>query len=493
MNPIIIAIIAVITTIIYFITNVNDDRTKNPPRRVKGTHIGGSLGAHIGGHVDNLINIIKTFSHFDFYTEINLPLGKKLSESIDSILTTKYPFPLSWGDMITKSVKVAGCTNNFKGLQSVASYPKIISPSKIFNIVKTGDYIIKSIDKAADVDDTAFKKYKHIYLLRSVAFPTKLFVFAADREVKFEGGENNNYIIDRVENTYLPHYKKIILDGSMRAFNAADSSILQDKEGILQIFKYIIDSSLRWCVEHEISINKWYKQNYINTHSIFPTGPRDVNSDKSLLDHLFPPIEGVDKSKIIYTDESIYGTTMPGEAEQIDNFIATALGIEYEPYSSMDVSIIDGTAGIGGNTLSFARDFKRVLSVEVDDENFAALTNNINIVYKSAIKAADLQLKHASIVEVLKEIREGEFDVLSLDPPWGGLTYRYYNKLRLYFENLDVVDLIITHMRKFKIVTLKVPPNFDFEDFEYKLKREKWTYSKNRVGKTVLLILRPKL
>ena len=86
----------------------------------------------------------------------------------------------------------------------------------------------------------------------------------------------------------------------------------------------------------------------------------NINSELKIdrIHYLFPPIECSEKYRnLLISDEGLYSITPYKCAELISNIIKTRLG--------EDITIADGTANIGGNTISFAKNFKKVISIEI--------------------------------------------------------------------------------------------------------------------------------
>jgi 16S rRNA G966 N2-methylase RsmD len=52
-------------------------------------------------------------------------------------------------------------------------------------------------------------------------------------------------------------------------------------------------------------------------------------------------------------------------------------------------------------------------------------------------------------------------DVIYLDPPWGGNEYKNKDKIDLYLDEINVIDIINQMYNFTKIIVLKVPNNFN--------------------------------
>lgn len=118
-------------------------------------------------------------------------------------------------------------------------------------------------------------------------------------------------------------------------------------------------------------------------------------------------------------------------------------------YISCNSVITDATACIGGNSIFFIRDFKRVNLVEKDFKNFQILKLNTNC------PESTFNCSYNWVKFMLTQ------DVVYFDPPWGGTEYKSKKKIDLYLDNINVLEIINEIYNYTRIVALKVPNNFD--------------------------------
>src|SRR5438105_2800401 len=103
-----------------------------------------------------------------------------------------------------------------------------------------------------------------------------------------------------------------------------------------------------------------------------------MDKSKIYLERLFPDVnEKHLYNKLKINRESSMYITIPYDAEQITQIISDHL-IRFEIKCS-DAIITDATAGVGGDTISFAKNFKRVYAVEIDKHRYDFLINNIKV------------------------------------------------------------------------------------------------------------------
>jgi len=208
----------------------------------------------------------------------------------------------------------------------------------------------------------------------------------------------------------------------------------------------------RWCLDNNIEA--------INIFSDTDKEPQLVDSNK-VVDIFFPDQKGVDKHLLKMLDISMYSVTLPKEANIISMTIKKLLGIIDKSYlHHRDISITDWTANVGGNTLSFSSHFAKVNSIEYNKKTYDGLVHNCEKVYGRS----NITFYHGDCTRIVPGLKQ---DVIFIDPPWNGLFYKAYDKLHLKLGNRDCFDIILDwfNNKKAKLYCMKVPSNFDFEQF----------------------------
>lgn len=179
---------------------------------------------------------------------------------------------------------------------------------------------------------------------------------------------------------------------------------------------------------------------------------------------LFPYLDNkILLNKLKIDEDSIYYISIRDHANKITNIIIYHLSLIN--LTSDDCIITDATAGVGGNTLSFAPMFKKVYAIEIDNLRSNYLKNNINV-----YNFTNVHVINDSCNKILPKITDN--DVVFIDPPWGGRNYKKYTNLKLMLSNipLETICLDIFTNTNVKLVVLKLPFNYDLVNFYSKLK-----------------------
>ncbi len=191
---------------------------------------------------------------------------------------------------------------------------------------------------------------------------------------------------------------------------------------------HVVKNSIEWCKKNNIPINSIYND-------------FEDKLPKELKFALFPVEKGVDLNKVELTYESTFSVTRPQESEKISKIIKT-----FYPKAK---SILDCTANIGGNTINFAKHFKKVEAIEIDPKTCDALKNNVKLYNRDNVK-----IILGDYTELKDKVKS---DVYFFDPPWGGIYYRMHNNLDMFLSGINIIDILPENF------VMKAPINYNIE------------------------------
>jgi hypothetical protein len=145
-------------------------------------------------------------------------------------------------------------------------------------------------------------------------------------------------------------------------------------------------------------------------------------------------------------------------------------------------TVVDATAGIGGDTLGFAltnNGFSRVFSIELDAVRHHCLAENVKL-YHLTNRVTTV---HADFIEwyrtMYRKVARGA--IIHIDAPWGGKNYKTMQVIHdLYFIDKHGRDVSLNQQCKDILregdcpaIVLKLPTNYDRDAFvSYGLKTE---------------------
>jgi len=210
--------------------------------------------------------------------------------------------------------------------------------------------------------------------------------------------------------------------------------------------------------------------------------------DKQTLLRLFPFLS--DKNKVLKLKidrESLYYISIREDASRITDIVTSSLAMLNIKYR--DAVLLDGFAGVGGDTLTFAlAGFKKIYAVELNKTRAQYLQNNINV-----YELNNVSVLNRNVLEVANSLR---CNVIYLDPPWGGANYKKKSKLRISISNIPLEMICnkcfsASHMAKdVDMVVLKLPINYDLEHFDKTVYGtvEKWNLKKM----IIVVVVNPK-
>jgi hypothetical protein len=143
-------------------------------------------------------------------------------------------------------------------------------------------------------------------------------------------------------------------------------------------------------------------------------------------------------------------------------------------------TIIDATAGIGGDTRIFAKRFDHVTAIELLPDVYSMMMRNMNL-----FGVVNMDAYVGSCVTIMVDVcRFIKADLLHIDPPWGGVDYYKDDALELNMvdESYGIMTLAEVCDRlsdRAKYISIKVPRNFNLEKFGEEL--QSWTIKCERL------------
>jgi len=159
----------------------------------------------------------------------------------------------------------------------------------------------------------------------------------------------------------------------------------------------------------------------------------------SIQEKIFPFIENYEDLR--YDVEGLWSISNPDDAELLSKEILN--------FRNNDIHILDTTAGLGGNAISFCKNFKNVTCIENNAERFELLKNNLN-----CFNFSNVTLINGNCIEYLNK----DYDVIFIDPPWGGPDYKLKSKIDIFLDNININE-IVKIVSKNKLIVLKLPFN----------------------------------
>ena len=255
-----------------------------------------------------------------------------------------------------------------------------------------------------------------------------------------------------------------ILDFMTKAFNNSCNLFNHQIENIEKQANLSTSQLIQEINKKYVEIYKWCLNNNIDAINIFADSNKEPSlvDSKNMVHYFFPNQKNVNKQDLKMFDISLYSITLPREANIISETIKKLLQITTN--NSMNnmhnIIITDGTANVGGNTLSFSSYFKKVNSIEFDKKTYEGLKHNCDDVYKRK----NITFFNGDCTKIIPDLHQ---DVIFIDPPWNGLFYKAYDKLHLFLGNKDIFDIVSEwyNNKRAKLYCIKCPFNFDFEQF----------------------------
>ena len=101
----------------------------------------------------------------------------------------------------------------------------------------------------------------------------------------------------------------------------------------------------------------------------------------------------------------------------------------------INCTITDATGGMGGDTIIFAKNFKKVNVCEINLDHVLAIYNNLNIF--NLINKVNLY--HRDYLNIMNNLK---LNIIFIDPPWGGPNYKKESTISLYLNEIPLYDIV---------------------------------------------------
>ena len=173
------------------------------------------------------------------------------------------------------------------------------------------------------------------------------------------------------------------------------------------------------------------------------------------MEDVFPLSEHVDFTKLKLTAEGEYSVTRRRDADKIINIISQVVG------DLKTKTITDATGCVGGDTIHFGLNFLKVDTIEIKQENYDVLMNNVGVYNLTNVK-----LHIGDAVSIFN----WRSDVLYIDPPWGGPQYREKKDLDLFMSTKRIdewLEEILLRKSRPDYIFLKLPQNYNFKRLNF--------------------------
>lgn len=185
----------------------------------------------------------------------------------------------------------------------------------------------------------------------------------------------------------------------------------------------------------------------------------NINTDSEelkLIKQTYPTVLNVEMDKLQISDVGKYSTSQVSGAKQLVHYIKRYCKV-FNINKCADLVITDGTGNNGSDTIYLALNFKHINSIEKDPNEFKVLSNNVE-----TYKLTNVKLFNGSTLEIISMLKQ---DIVYIDAPWGGVSYKTHKQVRLYMDNQEISQIYKTNKQYAKLFIFKVPRNYDFNNF----------------------------
>ena len=200
---------------------------------------------------------------------------------------------------------------------------------------------------------------------------------------------------------------------------------------------------------------------------------------KSKASYLFKDIPEEIRDKMKVDSVSLYSLTQSKIAREMADIL--------EGYTGSNATVVDATACAGGNTIWFAKKFKRVEAIEISAQRVDILKHNIDINDLSH----KVHVHHGDYLELYEQVKG---DIVFFDPPWGGPEYMNLDSVPLELGDPAMsIGLICTRVFNTRepprYIAIKAPVNFNEDGFNIDIQGEATIVKRHDLWKMRLYIV----
>ena len=222
--------------------------------------------------------------------------------------------------------------------------------------------------------------------------------------------------------------------------------------------KKFIKSQINFCITYckfkNLNIKSYFLLYWNNKSKI-----NDIKSSNSNILYYFPNIENTNYKNLQISNIGKFSITPNKDSFKIANIIYNNI----KKFNLKTIILTDATCGNGGNTIHFSLKFDKIFAIDKCNIHCNITENNINV----------YNLKNVTVIndDYLNIIYKIKQDVIFIDPPWGGPSYKKYKNIKIYLGNFEISNIVIKILKNniAKLIGIKVPYNYDFYSFYKKL------------------------
>lgn len=223
-----------------------------------------------------------------------------------------------------------------------------------------------------------------------------------------------------------------------------------------QLSKAIDDAGLLPFAQQDEKESPVYVFNSVQTYN-------SANSEvRGKMDYYFSNVPKEERYRMQADRVGLYSCTAPSIADSQTKIILEIYKELSTNINSKEAPrIVDATACIGGNTISFARAGVPVTAFEVSPQRARFLANNALLTGQEA----NIQIVNGDFTKLYKFV---DFDILYMDPPWGGPEYKNKSQVEMMLGEKDVKDLLMNILFEtpVKLIALKAPLNYNVKGLQ---------------------------
>lgn len=251
----------------------------------------------------------------------------------------------------------------------------------------------------------------------------------------------------------LKKWKKI-LNLKIKKYN----NIIKNKSYNKIYIKSQINYCIYYCKKFNLQIKTYFLLFWNNKYCV-----NQIKSSNSNILYYFPKKYNINYSELQISNIGKFSITPNKDSFKIANIISNNI----KKYNLNTITLTDATCGNGGNTIHFSLIFDKIIAIDKCPIHCDITQNNINV-----YNLKNVTIMNKNYLQIFNLIKQ---DIIFIDPPWGGPSYKKYKNIKLYLNNIEISNIAFNIIKNkyAKLIAIKIPYNYDLYNFYKKLNYNK--------------------
>lgn len=291
---------------------------------------------------------------------------------------------------------------------------------------------------------------------------------------------NRKYNFGMVRNLVISQVNTLLIEIQKLFMSYTKLNNMHKTKDFYEIMEHLaFNVSFGYLKQYNLYVNPVYINSFGHLKEVL------IKHNKYISEYYHPLPNSKDNLKLQITNVGLYSISKPFATAKILEVMKRTISYVLPSTSISDLIITDATAGVGGDTLAFAKEFKYVNSVEIQKIHHNVIKNNSALYHLDNIN--HINDDYTKIYNKLFQ------NVIFIDSPWGGTQYKNMEESQLTLFGTDIpFNTVVADVLKINpdtILFIKTPSNYNIQDLDNELYSSNIPYKNFDINKVANFIL----